>query len=108
MIISITYYQVYTLADTTIEEMVFIAGQRWRIEECFAIAKDKLGLSEYEVRSWKGWHRHMTLVMAAQSFLTALRHQVEPISVPQKSLPDNGRNHNSMVAFKAARGLLSR
>lgn len=49
MIISITYYQVYTLADTTIEEMVFIAGQRWRIEECFAIAKDKLGLSEYEV-----------------------------------------------------------
>jgi SRSO17 transposase len=76
--------------------------------ECFGIAKDKLGLSEYEVRSWEGWHRHMTLVMAAQAFLTVLRHQLEPIPVPQKNLQDNGRNLNSMVAFKAARGLLSR
>lgn len=106
--LSITYYQVYATADTTIEDMVFVAGQRWRIEECFAIAKDKLGLSEYEVRSWRGWHRHMTLVMAAQAFLSVLRHQVEPIPVPKKSLPDSGQNRNSMAAFKAARGLLSR
>lgn len=106
--LSITYYQVYASAHTTLEEMVSVAGQRWRIEECFGIAKDKLGLSEYEVRSWDGWHRHMTLVMAAQAFLTVLRHQLEPIPVPQKNLQDNGRNLNSMVAFKAARGLLSR
>jgi SRSO17 transposase len=106
--LSITYYQVYAPADTTIEDIVFVAGQRWRIEECFAIAKDKLGLSEYEVRSWKGWHRHMTLVMAAQAFLTVLRHQVESIPVPKKSLPDSGGNPNSMAAFKAGRGLLSR
>lgn len=106
--LSITYYQVYAPTDTTIEDMVFVAGQRWRIEECFAIAKDKLGLSEYEVRSWQGWHRHMTLVMAAQAFLSVLRHQVEPIPVTKKSLPDSGRNRNSMAAFKAARGLLSR
>ncbi len=106
--LSITYYQVHAPVDTTIEDMVFVAGQRWRIEECFANAKDKLGLSEYEVRSWKGWHRHMTLVMAAQAFLSVLRHHVEPIPVPQKNLPDDGRNLNSMAAFKAARRLLSR
>ena len=106
--LSITYYQVYAPANTTLEDMVSVAGQRWRIEECFAIAKDKLGLSQYEVRSWQGWHRHVTLVMAAQAFLTVLRHQVEPIPVPQKNLQDNGRNLNSMVAFKAARGLLCR
>lgn len=105
--LSTTYYQVYAPANTTLEEMVLVAGQRWRIEECFAIAKDKLGLSEYEVRSWVGWHRHMTLVMAAQAFLTVLRHQVEPIPVPKKSLPDNGRNPSSMAAFKAARRLSS-
>lgn len=105
--LSTTYYQVYAPADTTLEEIVFIAGQRWRIEECFGIAKDKLGLSEYEVRSWVGWHRHMTLVMAAQAFLTVLRHQVEPIPVPKKSLQDNGKMHSSMAAFKVARGLLS-
>ena len=105
--LSITYYQVYAPANTSLEEMVLVAGQRWRIEECFAIAKDKLGLSEYEVRSWRGWHRHITLVIAAQAFLTVLRHQVEPIPVPKKSLQDNGKTRSSMAVFKAARGLSS-
>lgn len=104
--LSITYYQVYAPAQTTLEDMVSVAGERWRIEECFAIAKDKLGLSQYEVRSWQGWHRHMTLVMAAQAFLTVLRHQIEPMPVPKKNLQGNERNLNSMAAFKAARGLL--
>ena len=45
--------------------MVGVAGQRWRIEECFQFAKDQLGLGDYEVRSWTGWHRHVTLVLAA-------------------------------------------
>jgi SRSO17 transposase len=105
--LSLTYYQVYAPANTTLAAMVLVAGQRWRIEECFGIAKDKLGLSEYEVRSWQGWHRHMTLVMAAQAFLTGLRHQIEPMPVQKKSLLNNDRNLNSMAVFKAARGLLS-
>ncbi|HEY9629430.1 MAG TPA: hypothetical protein V6C84_19175 [Coleofasciculaceae cyanobacterium] len=50
----------------------------------------------------------MTLVMAAQAFLTVLRHRVEPIRLSQKNLQDNAKNFNSMVAFKAARGLLLR
>ncbi len=58
--------------------MAQIAGQRWRIEECFKLALDQLGLGEYEVRSWHGWHRHITLVLATQTFLTVLRHQTEP------------------------------
>lgn len=103
---SLTYYQVYAPADTTLEAMVFIAGQRWRIEECFGIAKDKLGLSEYEVRSWCGWHRHMTLVMAAQAFLSVLRHQVEPPPLAKKNSQDIGKTPSSMAAFKVARGLL--
>lgn len=105
--LSITYYQVYAPAKTTLEEMVLVAGGRWRIEECFAIAKDKLGLSQYEVRSWQGWHRHMTLVIAAQAFLSVLRHQIEPLPGSKKNLQGNERNLSSMAAFKAARGLLS-
>ena len=62
---SITYYQVYAPAKTTLEAMVLVAGQRWRIEECFKLAKDQFGLGDYEVRSWQGWHRHMSLVLAA-------------------------------------------
>jgi SRSO17 transposase len=104
---SITYYQVYAPADTTLETMVSVAGQRWRIEECFTVAKDQLGLSEYEVRSWQGWHRHMTLVMAAQAFLNVLRHQIEPLPLTQKNFRVSETHPSSMAAFKAARVLLS-
>ena len=103
---SITYYQVYAPANTMLETMVLIAGQRWRIEECFTVAKDQLGLSEYEVRSWGGWHRHISLVMAAQAFLNVLRHQVEPVPVPQKNFNDSEKTPNSMAVFKAARRVL--
>lgn len=105
---SITYYQVYAPADTTLETMVSVAGQRWRIEECFTVAKDQLGLSEYEVRSWCGWHRHMSLVMAAQAFLNVLRHHIEPLPVPQKNSNTSEKTRSSMAVFKAARGVLCR
>ena len=45
---------------TTLQEMVQAIGARWHIEEDFANAKD-LGLDHYEVRSFAGWYRHITL-----------------------------------------------
>src|SRR2546423_11860029 len=57
--------------------MVRVAGTRWAIEESFQIAKDDLGLDQYEVRSWPGWHRHVTLVMLVQAYLTLLRAQAQ-------------------------------
>jgi len=36
----ISYYQVFAKSDTTLETMVQIAGQRWRIEECFKFAEE--------------------------------------------------------------------
>jgi SRSO17 transposase len=46
---------------------------RWRIESCFEEAKGETGLDEYEVRSWTGWHRHITLSMLAHAYLTIVR-----------------------------------
>ena len=69
----ITAYVVFAPSGTPLEELVVAAGQRWTIETCFLEAKDCLGLDQYEVRSWTGWYRHITLVMAAQAFLAALR-----------------------------------
>ena len=42
---------------------------RWAFEESFAQSKSEVGLDQYEVRSWTGWHRHMTLVMTEQALL---------------------------------------
>lgn len=58
---------------TTLRELVRSAGRRWAIEECFEIAKGDCGLDEYEVRSWVGWHRHVTLSLFALAVLTVIR-----------------------------------
>jgi SRSO17 transposase len=69
---SIAYYFAYAPADTTLAKLAAAAGLRWTIEECFLRAKDDLGLDHCEARSWHGWHRHMSLVMAAAAFLAKL------------------------------------
>lgn len=44
-------------------------SRRHTIEECFQRAKSDLGMDHYEVRSWIGWHHHITMVMLALCFL---------------------------------------
>ena len=66
--------------DTSLETLVWVAGQRWRIEECFKFAKSHLGLADSEVRSWTGWHRHTALVLAVGAFLSVLRAGLTPRS----------------------------
>ncbi len=58
---------------TTLEAPARVAGGRWRVEEIgFEEAKGEAGLSHYEVRSWHGWYRHITLALVAHAFLAAI------------------------------------
>ena len=66
------YYFAFAPVGTSLAELAGAAGLRWTIEECFQRAKDDLGLDHCEVRSWHGWHRHMSLCMAASAFLAKL------------------------------------
>jgi SRSO17 transposase len=74
------YYLVFAPAGTQLAELAGAAGLRWTIEECFQRAKEELGLDHCEVRSWHGWHRHMTLCMAAMAFLAGLAAQLRRIA----------------------------
>jgi SRSO17 transposase len=65
------YYFVFAPKGTTLPEMVAAIGARWHIEENFENAKD-LGLDHYEVRSFTGWYRHITLVLVALAYLTGI------------------------------------
>ena len=69
---AIAYYFAYARTNATLPELAAAAGLRWTIEECFLRAKDDVGLDHCEARSWHGWHRHMSLVMAASAFLVRL------------------------------------
>ena len=53
--------------------LVRSSGMRWPIETCFEISKQELGMGDYELRSWRGWHHHMTLVILALSFVVRLQ-----------------------------------
>jgi SRSO17 transposase len=65
------YYLVFAPPSTSLQTMVLAIGARWSIEVDLENAKD-LGLDQYEVRSYVGWYRHMTLVMLASAFLLGI------------------------------------
>jgi SRSO17 transposase len=67
------YYLCRGPADTPWQELIRVAGSRWAVEECFERAKGDCGLADYEVRSWAGWHRHVTLSMFALAVLAVIR-----------------------------------
>ena len=69
----LAYYVVFGPAETSLATLARVAGQRWTIEECFEVAKQEVGLADYEVRSWHGWYRHITLAMLALAFLAGMR-----------------------------------
>jgi SRSO17 transposase len=69
----LTFYLTLSPTTTSLAELVRVAGTRWAVEACFEAAKGEVGLDQYEVRSWTGWHRHVTLAMLAHVYLTVVR-----------------------------------
>jgi SRSO17 transposase len=70
---------------TTLTRLAKTAGARWSIEGGFESAKQEVGLGDYEVRSWTGWHRHVTLSLLAHAVLAAVRRLAD--GPPKKSRP---------------------
>lgn len=94
----LAYYVCYGPCGTALEELVRVAGMRWTIEECFEAAKGEVGLDHYEVRSWHGWYRHITLAMLAHAYLANLSaHAIDDSDVKKK------RNAQSMLQWKQDR-----
>ncbi len=102
----ITPYICFAQEGTTLPELVSVAGKRGTVEQCFETAKQEVGLDEYEVRSYQGWYRHMTLACLAHAFLTVLRaNGLDPLAELEKKT--NLRPASSMTTFKLKRGLIS-
>src|SRR5207249_2767080 len=71
--------QAYHLSNAKhmpLEKVVRVGSERHRIEEVFQEGKGEVGLGHYEVRSWVGWHHHMTLTFLAQWFLVREQRRV--------------------------------
>jgi SRSO17 transposase len=80
----LAYYLVFAPPDTPLPLMVQAIGARWHIEEDLQASKD-LGLDHSEVRSYRGWYRHITLVLLAYAFLVSLCLQApDPLPAPSE------------------------
>lgn len=108
------YVLVFAPAGTTLAQMATAIGTRWTVEQCFEEGKGEVGLDHYEVRSWQGWHRHITLCMLAHAFLVVLCTQSQDLTpVPEdgeeKKRWNPSHSHTpsqSLSAFKRQRGLM--
>jgi hypothetical protein len=79
------YYLSNASADTPVMELLRVGAMRWPIESCFEEGKGELGLDHYELRFWRGWYHHMTLVILAHHFLVRLHQRLmarTPVPAP--------------------------
>ncbi|MGH9818216.1 MAG: IS701 family transposase, partial [Candidatus Acidiferrales bacterium] len=87
------YYLSNAPSETPLTEFTRVSKAAHRIEECFQRATGESGLSEYEVRTWRGWHHHRTLSLAGNWFLTQETQQGKKIHTgnhPSASSRDAG------------------
>jgi SRSO17 transposase len=80
--------------DVPPAELVRARSERHRIEQVFQEAKGEAGLAHYEVRSWVGWHHHVTLSLLALWFLCLERRRVGG----EKARGDGGADAGDLLA----------
>ena len=71
--VELAYYIATGPRRTTLTRLAKTAGAGWSIEGAFESAKQEVGLVDYEVRSWGGWHRHVTLSLLTHAIMAAVR-----------------------------------
>jgi hypothetical protein len=76
-----TKYWFLTLPGrTSLRGLVYAAKGRWPIERDYEELKE-MGLGDYEVRGWRGFHHHATMCIAAYAFLIAERGLFSPVQI---------------------------
>lgn len=73
----------------TLERLLWVAFSRWPIERCFQVAKTELGMDHFEVRSWRGIHRHFYISQLSQLFCAKV-HQRHREKNDRESVLDRG------------------
>lgn len=97
-------YLCWGLDEASLDELVATAHLRWTIEQFHREAKQMLGLDQFEGRTWKGWHHHVTMVLLAYAYL-ALHRAQHGDAHPLPTLP---KTANAIVLEMATQRLISK
>jgi hypothetical protein len=85
-------------------ELAWVHGARHRIEERLQEGKQEVGLSHDEVRSWVGWHHHMTLSLLALWFVQTERLRLGGKNAGADGVAGAGGVHGVALRATAERG----
>jgi SRSO17 transposase len=92
------YYLSNSSAETPLKEFARVANAAHRIEQCIKRSKSEAGMADYQVRTWLGWHHHITLSLIATWFLVQEARRGKKMDAghhgspdPQTSCPDLSR-----------------
>lgn len=91
-VVKMDYYLSNAAAETSLLEFGRVAKAEHRIEECLQRGKSEVGLADYEVRNWVGWHHHQTLSLLASWFLVVEARRGKKID-PRDYAATNPRGH---------------
>ena len=69
----LSYHLAWAPQEASLEQWVRRHARRHQIEQLLEQGKGEAGLDHYEVRSYVGWHHHMTLALLALWFLNLER-----------------------------------
>ena len=72
--------------EPSFEELARVIKAGACIEASFKRGKGEVGMDEYQVRTWAGWHHHMTLSLMAVWFLSGETHRGQQLT-PALTLP---------------------
>ena len=95
----------YTLTaagpEVPLPEIVRAHAERHRVEEGLQEGKGEVGLGHYEVRSWTGWHHHMTLCLLALLFVILEKLRLGKKNTGDHSGPGTGHLHRTAASSPA-------
>lgn len=59
---------------TPLKDLAYAQGQRFYIEQEFKEGKNQVGMGDYQVRGWEGFHHHIACSMLALNFIMEQKH----------------------------------
>lgn len=59
--------------QASLEDLLFVAFSRWRVERLFEDGKSELGMDHFEVRKYRSVHRHLILSCVSHAFLAEVK-----------------------------------
>jgi SRSO17 transposase len=99
-----TWYTLSNAHAAQRPELARVHGARHRVEELLEEGKGEVGLGHYEVRSWVGWHHHITLSLLALWFLQLERLRLGGKNPGRDGAASAGHLHRTAAPTAAERG----